>query len=667
MSGRVLLVTSNYPRWAGDSTTPFVHDIARDLTDLGWVVTVLAPHAPGASRHEWLDGIEIIRFRYMPIESMQTVCYQGGALINLRKRPLDKLKLPFLVLAEILSIRRLLRQRTFDLVNAHWILPQGFCATLASGRLPVAITVHGGDVFALSGRLMSAFKRYVLHRADLVLVNSGATRAAVTALTDNISLLQTIPVGISTERPDPGVVADMRQRLGGKPLLLFLGRLIREKGIFDFIEALPEIARELPEMRAVIVGDGQDAAAARDAVEGEGLGSKVTFAGWVSPEEARNYLAGADIFVGPSRNDPSGWTEAMGLAFREAMYAGTAVVASNVGGIPETVRHEETGLLVPDKNPSEIASAVTRVWTDSDLRGSLVATAEAVAETSFTRPTCARKLDESFSALLQSENVASDESSAGPPATGILAPGKVESDITAVPRRNWKQIGKNLVVRIPVLREVVHRMVAWSRSGSFSGSSDYWENRYADSGNSGSGSYGRLAQFKAEVINNFVRQDSVRNVVELGCGDGNQLTMMEYASYVGVDVSPTAVQVCREKFADKPEWAFFEIGETERYAGPFDLALSLDVIYHLVEDAIFDEHMRQLFSLSNRFVIVYSTNHDDNVRDPHVRHRRFTDWVSENQPGWIQISHVANRYPFDPADPDNTSDADFFVFARHAA
>ena len=98
----------------------------------------------------------------------------------------------------------------------------------------------------------------------------------------------------------------------------------------------------------------------------------------------------------------------------------------------------------------------------------------------------------------------------------------------------------------------------------------------------------------------------------------------------------------------------------------FDLALSLDVVYHLVEDAVFERHMRQLFSLSNRFVIVYSTNHDEDVRDAHVRHRRFTDWVLENLPDWIQISHVANRYPFDPTDPDNTSNADFFIFARHA-
>ncbi len=82
----------------------------------------------------------------------------------------------------------------------------------------------------------------------------------------------------------------------------------------------------------------------------------------------------------------------------------------------------------------------------------------------------------------------------------------------------------------------------------FSGSAEYWELRYASGGSSGQGSYGRLAEFKAEVINNFVMERGVHSVIEFGCGDGNQLQLAKYPVYVGLDVSEKAVAMCKEKF-----------------------------------------------------------------------------------------------------------------------
>jgi SAM-dependent methyltransferase len=86
---------------------------------------------------------------------------------------------------------------------------------------------------------------------------------------------------------------------------------------------------------------------------------------------------------------------------------------------------------------------------------------------------------------------------------------------------------------------------------AFPGVAPYWETRYAQGGTSGAGSAGRLAPFKAEVLNAFVEQHGVNTVFELGCGDGTQLTPARYPSYVGVDVSPTAVDLCRRRPFDR--------------------------------------------------------------------------------------------------------------------
>ena len=220
---------------------------------------------------------------------------------------------------------------------------------------------------------------------------------------------------------------------------------------------------------------------------------------------------------------------------------------------------------------------------------------------------------------------------------------------------------KKLLKATPVLGPILMK-----RRGSFSTSGEYWEQRYRKGDNSGAGSYNRLAEFKAEFLNAFVADKNIGSVIEFGCGDGAQLKLAHYPKYIGVDVAQTAVDMCRQKFANDPGKDFCRVGElpeTERA----DLALSLDVIYHLVEDAIFDAYMRELFARSRAYVIVYASNRNEQWHAKHVRHRKFTAWVEQNEPGWRLASTTPNRYPYDPANPDQTSFADFFVFARHVA
>ena len=131
-TGRILCVTSNLPRWAGDSTTPFVLHLAEDLQTLGWEVDLLAPHAPQAAVRETLSGVKVERFRYFWPAAQQSVCYQGGALINLRKQKLNYFKLPGLIGAEFLAVLRRLHDRSYDVVHSHWMLPQGFVGMQAT-------------------------------------------------------------------------------------------------------------------------------------------------------------------------------------------------------------------------------------------------------------------------------------------------------------------------------------------------------------------------------------------------------------------------------------------------------------------------------------------------------------------------------------------------------
>jgi hypothetical protein len=223
---------------------------------------------------------------------------------------------------------------------------------------------------------------------------------------------------------------------------------------------------------------------------------------------------------------------------------------------------------------------------------------------------------------------------------------------------------KRIVKRTPVVRDLARfamRQIA-ARTGSGFDSAAYWESRYRKGRNSGPGSYNRLAEFKAEILNRFVEDHDIHSVIEFGSGDGSQLLWTAFPHYVGVDVSRTAIEETRKLFDDDASKSFIHIDDLtlEHKA---ELSLSLDVIYHLVEDNVFERYMSQLFDSATRYVIVYSSNDNRAPDSPHVRHRKFTDWV-ERRPDFHQCDFLANPYPFDPCDIDNSSFADFYFFER---
>lgn len=203
----------------------------------------------------------------------------------------------------------------------------------------------------------------------------------------------------------------------------------------------------------------------------------------------------------------------------------------------------------------------------------------------------------------------------------------------------------------------------------FPGSREFWETRYSLGGNSGQGSYGKFAEFKAEVLNEFIKKKGIHSVIEFGCGDGNQLSLSQYPQYIGLDVSPTAIALCKEKFGQDESKSFFlysPFGFVDRQKIFLaDLGLSLDVIYHLVEDDIYHAYMDHLFASSKRFVIIYSSDVDKagGVHARHVRHRNFSQRVKERFPGWKFTKKIKNPHP-GKGDFGQGSFADFFIFEK---
>lgn len=200
---------------------------------------------------------------------------------------------------------------------------------------------------------------------------------------------------------------------------------------------------------------------------------------------------------------------------------------------------------------------------------------------------------------------------------------------------------------------------SYQDSSSFN-SVEYWRERYRSGGNSGKGSYGRLAEFKAEVVNSFVRENCINDVIEFGSGDGNQYALLTIPKYVGVDVSADAVARCNERFKNCGNCKFLTLEDFDGSTNA-EMTMSLDVIYHLVEDAVFDKYMRQLFSAARRFVIIYSSN-KEGWDGAHVRQRIFTRWIDAHEPTWRLHRHIPNKYPRRLMMRQQRSFADFYIY-----
>jgi glycosyltransferase involved in cell wall biosynthesis len=342
-----------------------------------------------------MDALSVRRFSYFWPPKLQKLAY-GGMLPNLKRNRWLWGQVPFFLAAEFFAAWRLVRRYDIDVIHAHWVVPQGLVGaalSMVTGK-PVVVTAHGGDVYGAKGGIKDALKRWALRHTKRITAVSRDLASSIDRLMGGPVGVDVISMGVDTERfqprpPDP----ELRKSLGEGPIILFVGRLAEKKGVRYLLDAMPGVLSQAPDATLVIVGDGP----LRDELEQQArdlsITHRVRFLGAKRPEDLPAYYNTADVFVGPSIVAEGGDTESFGLVFAEAMACGCPVVASNVGGISDLVRNEETGLLVPQKDPGALALAICRLLADDTLRARLTRSALKHVEGSLSHESVAMKYD----------------------------------------------------------------------------------------------------------------------------------------------------------------------------------------------------------------------------------------------------------------------------------
>lgn len=394
----VLFLTQTYPRFPGDTAGPFIRDLARGLVRGGDRVTVLTPHAAGLPGHWEDDGIAVASFRYAPAR-LERVGYSRTLEADERVKPGAALAAPLYALGARQAVARALRRARFDLVHAHWIVPNGVVAAAAGRRAPLAIGLHGSDVFLAEKPGVRRAASWALGRAALLTGCSPELVERVCALGFPAARSRVIPYGVDVEQfsPLPGRGLRWRERLGvpaEAPLLLSVGRMATKKGFHVLLEALPALLAGQPDLHVVLAGGGDLLERFREA--SRPWPGRVHLPGIVLRDALPDLYRAADLFVLPAVHDARGNVDGLPNVILEAMASGLPVVASGISGIPLAVEHAKTGLLVPEGDAPALLAALRLLLAGGDQARALGAAGRAKAEARLTWDAVAAQYREAY-------------------------------------------------------------------------------------------------------------------------------------------------------------------------------------------------------------------------------------------------------------------------------
>lgn len=360
MKKKLLITASTFPRWKGDTEPRFILDYAKAMNRF-FDVTVLAPAAIGAKDREILEGVLVERYHYFPIHSLESLCYPGAIISRVKEKKPRALLIPFLFTA--LFFRLFGKLKNYDIIHAHWLIPQGIVQSFFNK--PYIVTGHGSDVRTLNSGVVRRMKKRCIKKAAAVVAVSEDLKEDILKMYP-CSKVDIISMGCNVKYFTGISRTENFFNQNGKKVILFVGRLAEVKGVRYLIESM----KYLEECMLVIVGAGSLETRLRE--QAKAYGEQVIFWGSKTHEELLNIYASADVFVTPSVTTENGEKEGFGLVVIEAMASGLPVVASRSGGISNIIEDEVNGLLVEEKDSEGIAKSVKRLLKDDAMREKIV-------------------------------------------------------------------------------------------------------------------------------------------------------------------------------------------------------------------------------------------------------------------------------------------------------
>lgn len=373
---KICLFTHTFPRSNLDTVAPFMDGLARGLVQVGNEVFVLTPY--NSDFQNELRPYKIIQYKYIFWEKLHKIGYSQTLTNDMGIKPVMYLLAPLMILAGFIALLKLINQEKIEIINAHWILPNGFIGALASilTGVPLVSTLPGSDVYvAKKNFIFSWMARFADKVSAAITSNSPQLIDDLGQIGANSTKGHIILYGVDPAKfkPDQSQNLELRKKYGiseDKIVILSVGRLVAKKGFLYLIEAT-DIIKKNNNFIVVIVGEGSQRKELENKIKAKHLENFFILPGWIDYQNLVNYYNLGDIFILPSIRDQGGNLDDQSVALVEAMACGRPVVTSNFPGYKLVVKEGKNGFLVSEKNSTSIAQALKKLIDSKKLRNKM--------------------------------------------------------------------------------------------------------------------------------------------------------------------------------------------------------------------------------------------------------------------------------------------------------
>jgi glycosyltransferase involved in cell wall biosynthesis len=397
----IVMVTSSYPRFPGDSVGTFMEPIAKSVAALGHEVHIVAPWHSLVTRPAREGGVHFHFYKYAPIEALNVFGYAAALRADIKLKGAAYLATPLALAAGWRAARKVARKTGASLMHGHWVVPGGATAAAAAPGLPLVVSLHGSDVY-VAEKLTPARQvaRTVFRRARAVTACSSDLARRAIALGADPQRIEVVPYGVDIERfkPDGAARTELRARVGaadGRLLLFSAGRLVKKKGfeyLIDAVASMPPAERPM----LVLAGDGDLRGELEARATAAAINDSVRFLGNQTQDEVGRWLAAADVVAVPSVRDDSGNVDGLPNVVLEALASGTPLVTTPAGGIGSVVESGRTGLIVGERDPAGLAAAIRQLTAAPDLRERIGRAARALVAERYGWERTAKQLEGAY-------------------------------------------------------------------------------------------------------------------------------------------------------------------------------------------------------------------------------------------------------------------------------
>ena len=353
---KILMLTWEYPPRIVGGISRVVHDLSHRLIKDGYDVTVVTYKDGDVPEFEEDGGVKVYRVENYMIHPNNFTDWV--------------MQLNFNMIAKANQI--IAEQGKFDVIHAHdWLVAYAAKSLKNSYEIPIVSTIHATESGRNSGvhddnqRYINDTEWLLTYESSEVIVNSKYMRNELQRLFGlPFEKINVIPNGVNLDLYE-GVDRDLEFRRqyarDEEKIILYIGRLVYEKGVQNLIAALPKILNYYNDAKLVIGGKGGMIDELKQQVSNLGLSDKVYFTGYLNSKQVKKMYRCADVAVFPSTYEP------FGIVALEAMLAGIPTVVSDIGGLDEIVRHKENGMKAYAGNSNSIADSVLELLYNKEL------------------------------------------------------------------------------------------------------------------------------------------------------------------------------------------------------------------------------------------------------------------------------------------------------------